>query len=64
MRTFVKLPSKLPEPDPEWIIKKFRGQSLKGDEIEDYMKWKHEKRLARFKKNFKGVHAGTLIKVH
>lgn len=30
MKTYVKIPSKLPKPDPEWIIKRFKGQSLQG----------------------------------
>ena len=42
MRTYVKLPSKLPLPDPEWLQKKMRGDSLNADEIEAFMKWKHE----------------------
>ncbi len=28
MKTFVKLPSKLSPEDPEWMLKKFRGDSL------------------------------------
>lgn len=28
MKTFVRIPSKMPEPDPEWMQKKFRGESL------------------------------------
>ena len=34
------------------------------DEIEEYMKWKHALKLRRFKQIIKGVHEGTLIKVH
>ena len=64
LRTFVRLPSKLPKEDPDWMLKKFRGESLFADEIEEYMKWKHEYKLSRFKKILKGVHQGTLIKVH
>ena len=33
------------------------------DEIEDYMKWKHEFKLQRFKKIIKGVGMGTFSKV-
>jgi len=56
MRTFVRLPSKLPKTDPDWMLKKFRGESLLSDEIEEYMKWKHQFKLSRFKKMIKGVH--------
>lgn len=45
MKTYIKLPSKLPPEDPEWMLKKFRGESLQAIEIEDYMKWKHEFKL-------------------
>ena len=64
MKTYVKLPSRLPPEDPEWILKKFRGEQLYADEIENYMKWRHEFRLKKFKKILKGVHQGTLEKVH
>ena len=64
MKTYIKIPYKPAPSDPDWIIKKFRGQSLIGEEIEDYMKWKHEKKLQNFKRNIKGVHQGTLLKVH
>ena len=45
MKTYVKIPSQLPPEDPEWMLKKFRGEQLYADEIEDYMKWKHEFKL-------------------
>ena len=64
MRSYVKLPHQLPEPDPKWMLKKFRGDQLTADEIEEYMKWKHAMKMSRFKKVLKGVHEGTLIKVH
>ena len=64
MKTFVRLPSRLPQKDPEWMIKGFRRESLLSEEIEDYMKWKHEFKLSRFAKIIKGVHIGTLIKVN
>ena len=41
-RTWVKLPSRLPKPDPEWMLKKFRRDILTAEEIEAYMKWKHD----------------------
>ena len=64
MKTYVKLPSKLPPVDPDWMQKKMRGQSLYADEIEEYMKWKHAHKLSRFSKILKGVHEGSLLKVH
>ena len=64
MCTYVKLPRKLPPKDPDWMIKRFRGEPLQAEEIEDYMKWKHEFKLSRFKLILKGVHTGTLVKVH
>lgn len=64
MKSFLRLPSRLPARDPDWMQKKFRGDKLIAEEIEDYMKWKHEYKLARFKKIIKGVHQGTLLKVH
>ena len=63
-RTFIKLPSRLPDPDPEWMLKKMRRETLDADEIEEYMKWKHNFKLKKFRKLIKGVHEGTLIKVH
>ena len=63
-RTWVRLPSRLPKPDPEWMLKKFRRDILTAEEIEDYMKWKHAFKMQKFKKHIKGVHEGTLIKVH
>ena len=54
----------MPKSDPEWMLKKFRGNNLAADEIEEYMKWKHQFKLDRFKKSIKGVHQGTLLKVH
>ena len=45
MKTYVKLPKREPPEDPEWILKKFRGEKLQALEIEDYMKWKHEFKL-------------------
>lgn len=56
MKSYVKLPSRLPSPDPDWMQKKFRGDKLLAEEIEYYMKWKHEYKLSRFKKIIKGVH--------
>jgi hypothetical protein len=64
MKTYVRIPSQIPKPDPEWMLKKFRGMNLAADEIEEYMKWKHQFKLDRFKKSIKGVHQGTLLKVH
>lgn len=64
MKTYLRIPSKLPEPDPEWLLKRMRGQPLMAHEIEEFMKWKHEVKMAKFKKIIKGVHEGTLIKVH
>lgn len=63
-RTWLKLPSRLPDPDPEWILKKMRREKLDSEEIEEYMKWKHAFKLKKFRKMIKGVHEGTLIKVH
>ena len=64
MRTYLKIPHKMPDPDPEWILKKYRREQLSADEIEDYMKWRHAFKLARFKRFIKGVHQGTMIKVY
>lgn len=40
MKTYVMIPHKLPDVDPIWIIKKFKGQMLNADEIDEYMVWK------------------------
>ena len=64
MRTYIRLPSRLPKIDPDWMLKRFRGEKLDAPEVEEYMKWKHEKKIKSFKKIIKGVHQGTLLKVH
>lgn len=63
-RTFVKIPYKMPIPDPNWIIKKFKGQSLSAEEIDDYMKWKYQQKLRKFKSVMKAPEIGAIEKVH
>ena len=45
------------------MVKRFDREPLNSEEIEEYMKWKHENKLARYAKMIKGVHMGSLIRV-
>ena len=64
MKTFLLIPHEMPTPDPEWITKKFAGEKLNADEIDQYLMWKQKQKLKRFKKIINAPGMGHFEKVH
>ena len=63
MKTYVLIPTKMPPPDPVWMQKKFSGQKLNAEEIDEFMLWKQKNKLKQLKKILKAPGMGTFEKI-
>lgn len=63
MCTEVKIPYEPAPADPEWMIRRYAGLKLNAEELDQYFRWEHDKKLFRLQKTIKAPSQAQLIKV-